>query len=233
MKEMKDSLRIEKLMKHPRYIRGQVSRDAVQSYAQIMIDAKGYGPFPPIIAQPIPADHDNRKSGAEYWIVDGTHRVDAAIAAGVKEIPARVMSGLSEIESIALQLKTNASHGIRLSASAQTNAIKEMKALGATQTTIAAETGLSQPSIARILGGKQRDSETGERRPTTAGGTAGKDRKSFDFETWMKGLSRILKSYQKNGSKIRRKGFPESCVKAMDNLVSKLIENETEEKGDK
>ena len=215
------------LRKHPDYIRGQHSKSYVTELATALIDAGKKWIFPPVIVQTIPADHVDRAEGGQYWILDGIHRSGAAAEAELPFVQAEVMSGLSREEGIALQIKTNNSHGLRLSVSAQTNAIKKLAELNMPQVAIAEKTGLHKSSISRILKGTQRAEATG----TDDGGedTAKAEKKpvkKFVPADWMKGLNRTLKAWQKHGTKIRKAGFPDACSKAMDTLSSNLLDKE-------
>lgn len=209
------------LMQHPDYIRGQKSKTYADELAQVLSDAGGKWPFPPVILQPIPDEHENRKSGSEYWIIDGTHRCAAATLTKYPFVDADVRTGISPEDAIALQIKSNSEHGLRLSHTAQVNAIKRLAEMKMPQKTIAVKTGLSQSSISRIVGDKQR--------PDDAEKTHGGDRTGkkapirFDAENWFKGLKRTLKVWEKYGTKIRKTGFPDACGKAMDTLAGKLL----------
>ena len=225
---MKDAqVNITELLQHPDYIRLNVSQKNVEQYAQILRDSGWI--FPPIELQPIPSTEEIYTKGKRYWIIDGTHRVSAAIEAKFdKKIPAKIHLPLTAIDAIALQLKTNMSHGIRLSASVQTNAIKKLKEIGATQKIIAAKVGISEPSVSRILGGTQRDTTSGEPGNVDKSEKKGNVRasKPFKIADWLKGLSRSLKGWEKYGPKIRKGGLPEKYGKALDVLAEMLHEEE-------
>jgi len=224
---MKDEqVNIAELLQHPDYIRVNVSKSNVEQYAQILRDSGWI--FPPVELQPIPSTDKSHADGKRFWLIDGTHRIAAAVEAKYeKKIPAKVHAPLTAIDAIALQLKTNMSHGIRLSASVQTNAIKKMKDIGATGKFIAQKTGISEPSVSRILGGTQRATESGEPGnvdKTGSGTGTPKPAKPFKTTDWLKSLNRVLKGYAKHGAKIRKGGFPAECQKAVDVLVSNLID---------
>jgi len=228
---MKDEqVNLAELLQHPDYIRMNVSKPAVEQYAQLIQDSGWI--FPPVELQPIPSTEKSYTEGKRYYIIDGTHRIAAAIEAKYdKKIPAKVHLPLTAIDAIALQLKSNMTHGIRLSASVQTNAIKKMKEMGATGKMIAAKAGISEPSVSRILGGTQRATESGEPGnvdKTGSGKGIPKTAKPFKSTNWLKSLNSVLKGYVKHGSKIRKAGFPAECQKAIDVLVSNLIDK-TEE----
>ena len=222
MKEEKANVKVVSLKKHPDYIRGQYSKTYASELETVILDGKNGWPFPPIIVQPIPTDHADRKDGGEYWPLDGMHRTEAALIAKLQTVPAIVMSGITPEEGIALQVKMNNAHGLRLSVSAQTTAIKKLDELGMKGKLIAEKTGLTAASISRILGGTQRKNET----DPTPDKPAKKSPVKFDPENWMKGLSRLLKGWEKYGIKIRKAGFPNSCGTSMDFLVEKLLHPE-------
>jgi hypothetical protein len=216
---------------HPNYIRGQRSKTYSDELATALRDAKEWI-FPAVKLQPIPADHADQKDGGAYWILDGTHRIDAAITEKISSIPAIVVSGLSPEDAIAYQIKENNAHGLRLSISAQTIAIKKLKELKVPQKTIAEKTGLSPTAISRILSGQQRGPENPE---GTRGGSTTQRKKATRFETdsFFKGLSRILKIWEKHGTKIRKAGIPDVCGKALDTLAGKLLYGDDADKGGK
>ncbi len=223
-----EKIKTNVLLIHPDYIRSKVSDSYVVELGNVLNDAGKRWVFPPVIVQPIPADHADRKEGHQYWILDGMHRTLAAMSMDMELIPAEVMSGLTREEGIALQIKTNNSHGLRLSVSAQTNAIKKLAELKMPQTTIAEKTGLHKSSISRILKGTQRPETPGSN--SSENGTADKKDKKpvkkFDASAWMKGLNRLLKAWEKNGSKIRKVGFPKECCDAVQQLTDILLVEE-------
>jgi hypothetical protein len=229
---MKDEqVNIVEMLQHPDYIRVNVSKANVEQYAQIIKDSGWV--FPPVELQPIPSTEKSYTEGKRYWIIDGTHRISAAIEAKFeKKIPAKVHLPLTAIDAIALQLKTNMSHGIRLSTSVQTNAIKKMKEMGATGKMIAQKAGISEPSVSRILGGTQRATESGEPGNVDKGGKPGGNAnppKPFKTVDWLKSLNRVLKGYAKHGTKIRKAGFPAECQAAVDTLVANLLTKKEDE----
>jgi len=230
---MKDEqVSIVETLQHPDYIRVNVSKANVEQYAQILRDSGWI--FPPVELQPIPSTDKAYTEGKRYWIIDGTHRIAAAVEAKFeKKIPAKVHLPLTAIDAIALQVKSNLSHGIRLSASVQTNAIKKLKEMGATGKMIAAKVGISEPSVSRILGGTQRATDSGEPgnvdRTGTGQGTP-RPPKPFKATDWLKTLNRVLKGYAKHGSKIRKAGFPAECQTAVDTLIANLLEKKEDEK---
>ena len=219
---MTEKIEILGLRKHPDYIRGQHSKTYSDELLTALNDSGKTWIFPPILVQPIPLEHDDRKDGGKYWILDGMHRFDAAVQGKLVTVPADVMSGLTREESIAIQIKTNMAHGLRLSVSAQTNAIMKLHELKMEGKKIAEKTGLHPSSISRILKGTQRAKED-DSAPTENGKVEKKKPIKFNYENWLKGLMRSLKAWEKYGTKIRKSGFPEPCGKAMDVLASKIL----------
>jgi hypothetical protein len=226
MKE--ENVSITELRQHPEYIRGQVSKSHVAEYAQILRDSGWI--FPPVELQPVPSTDKAFSEGVKYWILDGTNRIAAAVEAKwEKKVPAKIHPPMTAIDAIGIQLKTNLAHGFRLSASSQTSAIKKMKEMGATGKMIASKAGLSESSVSRIIGDKQRSTESGEPGNVDKAGAARKKAtKPFKTEDWLKSMNRVLKVYKNHGAKIRKAGFPAECQKAVDVLVSNLIDK-TEE----
>lgn len=217
-----ENVQVSHLRKHPDYIRGQHSLKYVEELATVLMDAKGEWPFTgqPVLLQPIPADHKDFEDGGRYWIIDGTHRHAAAVAVERKTIPAKILSGLTPVDAISMQIKTNNSHGLRLSPAAQTKAILKLHELKVQGKDIAEKCGLHPSSVSRIIKGKQRPDDPEK---THGGDRTGKKKPvKFDSENWMKGLNRILKGWEKHGTKIRKAGFPEKYSRAMDTLVSIL-----------
>jgi hypothetical protein len=213
---------IAELKQHPEYIRGQQSKTAVAEYAQILKDSGWV--FPAIELQPIASSEKIYAEGIRYYIIDGTHRVAAAIEAEyAKKIPAKVHPPLTSLEAIALQIKTNMAHGLRLSSSAQTNAIKKLKELGMNGKTIAEKTGLSPSSVSRIVSDKQRATASGAPGNVDKSGQEKKAVKVFKAEDWFKMLGKVLNGWEKHGTKIRKSaGFPDACGKALDTIAEAL-----------
>jgi hypothetical protein len=228
MKEEKAVVKVSSLRQHPHYIRRSRKDSYIMELTQLLLDWKGEWNFKgsPVALQPIPIDHADRKDGAEYWMLDGHNRVAAAIEAKVSKIPANVISGMSESDAIAYQVRVNNEHGLRLSVADQTAAIKKMAEMNIKGKEIAEKMGISASSVSRIVGDKQRSPENPEAKRGGTGEQKKKAAKKFDAENWMKGLSRILKGWQKYGPKIRKAGFPDSCGKAMDSLSNELLEKE-------
>ena len=226
MKE--EMVSIAELKQHPDYIRGQHSKGYVTELATTLKESGWV--FPPVELQPITTTEKIYAEGFRYYILDGTHRVACAIEAEyTKKIPARIHPPLTSLDAIAEQLRLNQSHGLRLSVSAQTNAILKLKELGMKGKIIAEKTGLSETTISRIVGGKQRGANNPEGKP---GGSsegrqaAARKSKPFKTEDWLKGLARVLKAWKKHGTKIRKANFPDPCGKAMDTLTEALLDKE-------
>jgi ParB-like chromosome segregation protein Spo0J len=222
---MKDeNVTLAEVRLHPEYIRHRKNTEYISQLASDLSDA-GKWIFPPIELQPIASTEKVYAEGGRYYILDGTNRVSAAIEIKwASKIPARIHLPMTAVEAIAVQVRTNNTHGLRLSVSDQTAAIKRMAELGMEGKKIAKEAGISPSSVSRIVKDKQRATETGE-----AGNVVKpKTPKPFKADDWLKSLNRVLKGYAKHGSKIRKAGFPAECQKAVDVLVSNLIDK-TEE----
>jgi len=230
MKE--ENVKLAELLQHPDYIRGQHSKSYVAELVTTLKDSGKVWPFTdprcPIRLQPIPTADKAYAEGARFWILDGTHRVAASIEAGRETVPAVIEALLTSLDAIALQVKTNNAHGLRLSVAAQTNAILKLKENGMKQKLIAEKTGLTAASVSRIIGGTQR---TGKKDSESSKGTEGaapakKKAKPFKLEDWIKGLHRTLKGWEKHGAKIRKSGQEEKYNKALDTLAEMLHEGE-------
>jgi len=221
---MKDELvSIWELRQHPDYIRGQVSKSGIAEYAQVLKDSGWV--FPAIELQPIASTEKiYQEEGIRYYIIDGTTRVAAAIEAEYsKKIPAKIHAPLTALDAIALQVKANMAHGIRLSPAAQTNAIKKLKELGMNGKTIAEKTGLSTSSVSRIISEKQRATASGAPGNVDKTGQVKQPAKPFKTEDWLKILGKVLKGWEKHGTKIRKsEGFPDVCGKALDSIAEAL-----------
>jgi ParB-like chromosome segregation protein Spo0J len=216
---------IQELRQHPDYIRGQHSKSYVEELATVIKDSGWV--FPPVTLQPIPTADKAYIEGAKYWIVDGTHRVAAAFEVDPKgTVKANILQPMTGLDAIAMQIKLNNAHGLRLSLASQTNAIKKLSEHGMKGKLIAEKTGLTPASISRILSDKQRTTEKTTGKESPEGSTAKKTAKPFNVEAWMKSFARSLKAWEKYGAKIRKSGFPESLGKSMDTLAEKLLHAE-------
>lgn len=82
-------------------IRASINADAVDQYAEAMLDSANK--FPPVVVF-----HDSK----EYILADGFHRVMAASRNGFKDIEAEVRKG-TKSDALKYALSANATHGIR------------------------------------------------------------------------------------------------------------------------
>jgi hypothetical protein len=222
MKE--ENVNLAELRVHPEYIRHRKNTDYISELATVLNDA-GKWIFPAIELQPIASTEKiYQEEGARYYIIDGVNRVSAAIEINWKhKIPAKIHSPLTSLEAIALQVKTNMAHGLRLTASDQTAAIKKLHELGMQGKTIAEKTGLSMASVSRIVSDKQRATASGAPGNVDKSGQEKKTAKPFKTEDWLKILGRVLKGWEKHGPKIRKSaGFPDACGKALDTIADAL-----------
>lgn len=219
---MKDELvNLAELRQHPEYIRHRKNSEYVSELASALKDA-GKWIFPPIELQPLPTtDEAYQKEGIRHWILDGTNRVAAALEIGWShKIPARVHLPMTSLDAIAIQVKTNMAHGLRLSVADQTAAIKKLRELGMAGKVIAEKTGLHPSSVSRITTDKQRATASGEKGNVDK--SEKKTAKPFKPEDWLKVLGKVLKGWEKHGTKIRKAGFPDSCGKALDTIAEAL-----------
>ena len=217
MKE--EQINIAEVRQHPNYIRHRKNAEYISGLAQVLNDSGWI--FPAIELQPIPEDQVKISEGAKFWILDGTNRIAACIEAGYnKKVPAIIHPNMTPGEAIAIQLKTNIAHGLRLTSSEQTAAIKKMHDLGMMGKAIAKEAGISPSSVSRIVSEKQRATPDGDR--GNAAPKKNKIRKPFNADAWMKLLGKVLKGWKENGSKIRKAGFPGSCGNSLDEITETL-----------
>ena len=98
--------------------RDGLAKAVVKDYAEAL---KAGTKFPPVTVV-----QDNVTG--QLYLVDGYHRKDAAILAGLEMIEAEVTEG-SFTDAVRLAIKANAAHGLRRTKADKTNAIK--LALGA------------------------------------------------------------------------------------------------------
>ena len=80
--------------------RARTSLDAVSEYAEAM---ESGAKFPPVVVF---------YDGSEYWLADGFHRRDAAIAANLTEIKAEVKQGTLR-DAVLYSVGVNTTHGLR------------------------------------------------------------------------------------------------------------------------
>jgi ParB/RepB/Spo0J family partition protein len=103
---------------------------------------KRFGMIDPVIVQP-------NEDGLTYDILDGHHRLEAAIANGIVGIPCVVVGGYMPDEINALQLALNKNRGhIRLD-TAET-ILRELASMGWERTELAV-TGFSDDELSRLL----------------------------------------------------------------------------------
>jgi hypothetical protein len=217
---MKDEMvNIAELRQHPEYIRHRKNTEYISELAAVLGESGWI--FPAVELQPVAStDKAYQEEGIRYYILDGTNRIAAAVEAEYsKKIPAKIHPPMTVFDSIALQVKLNNSHGLRLSVSDQTAAIKRMSELGMEGKKIAKETGISASSVSRIVKDKQRTTTNGK-----AGGNTRPERvrRPFNYDAWLKTLGRVLKGYKEYGPKIRKAGFPGVCGTALDNITEEL-----------
>lgn len=221
---MKEELvNLAELRIHPEYIRHRKNAEYVSELATALNDA-GKWIFPAIELQPIASGEKVYEEGARYYIIDGTNRISAAIEINWKhKVPAKIHPPLTSLDAIAIQVKTNMAHGLRLSAADQTAAIKKLRELGMQGKTIAEKTGLSPSSVSRIVADKQRSTASGAPGNVDKSGQEKKPVKIFKAEDWFKMLGKVLKGWEKHGTKIRKSaGFPDACGKALDTIAEAL-----------
>lgn len=84
---------------------GTQSRDGINSYtvAEYADEMRSGAAFPPIVVF---------YDGSEYWLADGFHRVHAAQATMIKEMPAEIRQG-SQRDAILYSVGANHNHGLR------------------------------------------------------------------------------------------------------------------------
>ena len=114
--------------------------ETLTSYTEAMIES-GWGNFPPVSLAEI--------DGA-YFIVDGHHRVKAAINAELESIPAEVVAD-SECAALVEAFRRNTIHGLRFSSADRSNAIQMiLKAFwNLSDVQLAKKLGVSAPTIGR------------------------------------------------------------------------------------
>ncbi len=135
------------------YIRKKTDEDYVQELVEVTKTTKTW-PFPPIILT-----HAKKAVGeAVYEIVDGFHRFAVAIEVKAKTIPAEVIGRPADDgEIVALQMKYNLQHGMRLEKDDRDRAIKIMRDKYSMKLdSISRLTGLDLSSVSRISRNLQR-----------------------------------------------------------------------------
>lgn len=202
---------------HPKYIRVKTNQDHVRTLADVLHDTKEW-PFPAIHAQPIPISEEKTiKEGGRYYIIDGHHRVEAAILLN-RPVTANIYSALSEVEAISMQVSENAKHGMILDVRSRERALLSLKEANLNNKQIAERTGLTNSTVSRILSGKagvKAGTDADKRRGSKPGGT-----KQFNVEGWLKALGKVIEGWGKNRRKIEKfKGFPSGMEKTLDALT--------------
>jgi hypothetical protein len=135
-------------------------------HVQLLADAAGSADLPPVLVQ---------QDGAR--VIDGMHRVEAAIARGEQTISARFIA-CTDAEALVLAIKSNTLHGLPLSKADRVAGAKRILAAHPdwSDRSIAGIAGLSPKTIGsirgRLAGGAQRDDKRlgrdGRRRPVAA-----------------------------------------------------------------
>ena len=95
----------------------------------------------------------------ELWVLIGNRRFEAAKAAGIKELPCKVVDGLSKAEQVGIMLEENMQRN-DLTVIEQAHGFQLMFDLGETIQTISQRTGFSETTVRRRLNIAQLDSET-------------------------------------------------------------------------
>lgn len=157
-----------------RYIHERIDGKIVLNYQQIARDAMRENstldpakwPFPPILVRPVTVDAAKKgdKPITVYEIMDGAKRTRAAQALKLDKIPATIQKA-DDSEAALAQLTENARHGQVLDRDKRNAWIKYLaRDLKLSTRRIAAAIGLSQPSVSRIIAGRQATGETGARK---------------------------------------------------------------------
>jgi hypothetical protein len=87
-------------------MRVEINQEVVTEYANVMLEAGGWGPFPPI---------EVYFDGFVYWLGDGFHRIagfERANLAYDHQVPAEVKEGTRR-DAILCAVRANAAHGLR------------------------------------------------------------------------------------------------------------------------
>ena len=95
----------------------------------------------------------------ELWVLIGNRRFEAAKAAGIKELPCKVVDGLSKAEQVGIMLEENMQRN-DLTVIEQAQGFQLMFDLGETVQTISQRTGFSETTVRRRLNIAQLDSDT-------------------------------------------------------------------------
>lgn len=199
---------------NPKYIRIRTNQDHVRTLADVLEENKEW-PFPPVKVHPIPVSEI--KETERYFIIDGHHRVEAALLTK-RNVVADVFSGMTEADVVSMQVSENAKHGMILDVRARQTALTYLQEAGMKQAEIVKRTGLSKASVSRILAGKSQvtagTDKDARKGPQKKGG------KPFNAEGWFKSLGKLLVGWEKHRRKIEKySGFPEGCEKILDKLA--------------
>lgn len=152
-------LKIKQLIEPKEWIRKHLNKDAVASMTAILKDSEGRWSFPPIEVRTI----SNPEKGKTHEIIDGLHRVNAAIEAGLKTIPVREVT-LTDTAAAVAQLEANIQHGTPLTPVERNRWAIHLVSIKVDTKKIAEVMHLSVRSIERIVKGEQSTKE-GKRGP--------------------------------------------------------------------
>jgi hypothetical protein len=214
---------------NPDYIRVRVGKDHVGLMVDKLKESKGVWPFPPIKVQPIPITEEKIiKEGYRYYIIDGHNRAAAALTEGVP-VQAEVYSGLTKIESICMQVKTNIENGLAFNLADRRRAVALMSKEGLKQIEICQKTNLPKYTVSRILSENPKmnvaDTEKDGRKAPKVPGS-----KPFDTEKWEKMLYKLMEGWGTQRKKIiKTKGFPEGLAEALDTVQDAITPEESTE----
>jgi len=133
--------------------RAKICNEAVDEYAEGMADTESNKPLPPISV--VVSDEDAKQG----WVVDGWHRVLAALKAGLSELPAVVKFG-TRTDAMAAAAAANQQHGVR-----RTNADKRLSVMlirralpDSSVASWAAQCGVTRTFVYNLIQ-KERDTE--------------------------------------------------------------------------
>jgi DNA-binding MarR family transcriptional regulator len=123
-------------------LRAQMNAEAIEDYKL------NYNSLPDVTVM---MDDDGR-----YWLVDGWHRIEAALANGLTLVGAKVVRGSGFRDALVLAGESNRQHGVRRTRADLRRAVtvflvktKEEK-LGFTQKDIAAHVGVTQGYVSQV-----------------------------------------------------------------------------------
>ena len=134
------------------------NKDTIKAYAEKM--AAGVE-FPPIIIGRWPESDKYGKTG----IVDGLHRVAAAVEAKLKDFPVELVNYESLDQALADMYTRNMQHGLPPTEGQRNARIKLLKQINPNETidTLGKKFALNRSSIDRILKGKQGEGKSGRK----------------------------------------------------------------------